>query len=62
MLNKIKNLFVGEEGQGMTEYGLVLGAIAIGAVVALVALRTQITNLFNGIVTSLTGGVKSILP
>jgi len=47
MLNKVKNLFVGEEGQGMTEYGLVLGIIAIGAIVALVALRDQISDLIE---------------
>lgn len=49
MLNKMKSLFVEEQGQGMTEYGLVLGIIAIGAVVALVALKTQISDLINGV-------------
>ena len=54
MLNKMKNLFVEEKGQGMTEYGLVLGIIAVGAIVALVALRDQISSLVNTIKTKLT--------
>lgn len=47
MMNKMMNLFAGEEGQGMTEYGLVIGIIAIGAIVALIALRDQISTLIN---------------
>ncbi len=54
MLNKMKNLFVEEKGQGMTEYGLVLGIIAVGAIVALVALRDQISTLVNTIKTKLS--------
>lgn len=49
MLTKMKNLFVEEKGQGMTEYGLVLGVIGIGAIVALVALRDQITALIQSV-------------
>lgn len=55
MLNKIKSLVVEEQGQGMTEYGLVLGAIAIGVLALLLLLRdkikTLITNVTNGIPT-----------
>jgi pilus assembly protein Flp/PilA len=47
MLNKMKNLVVAEEGQGMTEYGLVLGVIAIAVVGVLVTMRTKIVGLFN---------------
>lgn len=47
MLNKIKNLIIAEEGQGMTEYGLVLGVIAIAVVAILVTMRGQITSLFQ---------------
>lgn len=49
MLNKIKNFLVDEKGQGMTEYGLVLGIVGIGAIVALVALRDQIATLLQNI-------------
>ena len=53
MLNKIKNLIADEKGQGMTEYGLVLGIVGIGAIVALVALKDQITGLIESITTKL---------
>lgn len=49
MLKTIKNIIVEEQGQGMTEYGLVLGVIGIGAIVALVALRDQISTLLGNI-------------
>ncbi len=45
----MKALFVEEEGQGMTEYGLVLGIIAVAAVGALVALRGEIVEMFNNV-------------
>ena len=47
MLNKIKGLVVEEHGQGMTEYGLVLGVIAVAVVGILVTMRDQITQLFQ---------------
>ena len=53
MLNKIKNLIADEKGQGMTEYGLVLGIVGIGAIVALVALKDQIKGLIESITTKL---------
>ncbi len=54
MLTKIKGLFVEEQGQGMTEYGLVLGVVAIGIIAALVLLRDQISTLINSVVTNLS--------
>jgi pilus assembly protein Flp/PilA len=48
MLNKIKGLVIEEQGQGMTEYGLVLGVIAIAVVTVLVVMREQIYSLFVG--------------
>ncbi|WP_025027357.1 Flp family type IVb pilin [Caldalkalibacillus mannanilyticus] len=55
MLNKLKGLVVEEQGQGMTEYGLVLGIIAVAAVAAMVALRAQIIEMFEDVVTLVTG-------
>ncbi len=53
MLNKIKGLFVEESGQGMTEYGLILGAIAV-AVIAIIALfGPRITSMFNDTLDSI---------
>lgn len=47
MMNKMKDLLIEEQGQGMTEYGLVLGVIAVGVVGVLFALKGNILTLFN---------------
>ena len=49
MLKKIKGLFKEEEGQGMTEYGLVLALIAVAVIAVLVAFRGQVIDLFNSL-------------
>lgn len=49
MMKKMKALVTEEKGQGMTEYGLVLGVIAIAVVGILVALKGQITTLFQNV-------------
>ena len=46
MINKMRNLITAEEGQGMTEYGLVLGVITIVVVGLIVSRRTTIVALF----------------
>lgn len=60
MQNKIKGLLVEEQGQGMTEYGLVLGVIAVGVVTILFAFKQQILALFtkvtNEVGTAANGG------
>jgi pilus assembly protein Flp/PilA len=47
MLRAIKSLFTPEEGQGMVEYGLIVGLIAIIVIAVFVALGPQITALFE---------------
>jgi pilus assembly protein Flp/PilA len=47
MVNKLKGILIDEKGQGMTEYGLVLGLIAVAVVATLVALRGEITKIFT---------------
>lgn len=46
MVEKLMQLVMEEEGQGMTEYGLVLGLIAVAAVASLVLLRDKIVELY----------------
>jgi uncharacterized membrane protein (UPF0127 family)/Flp pilus assembly pilin Flp len=58
MLNKLKGLITEEQGQGMTEYGLVLGVIAVAVVGTLVALKDEIIKIFNDALTA----VKSRTP
>ncbi|MCF6411251.1 Flp family type IVb pilin [Pseudalkalibacillus salsuginis] len=55
MMEKLKALITEEQGQGMTEYGLVLGFIAVAAVAALVVLRGEIVDMFNDAVTAIQG-------
>jgi pilus assembly protein Flp/PilA len=52
MVNKLKGILIEEKGQGMTEYGLVLGLIAVAVVATLVLLRNEIINIFQDAVTA----------
>lgn len=54
MLNKLKGLFIEEEGQGMTEYGLILGLIAAGVIGILVFLGPKITAMFKNVNDQIT--------
>ncbi|MBT2727435.1 Flp family type IVb pilin [Bacillus sp. ISL-75] len=49
MLKKIKNLVVQEEGQGLSEYGLVLAGVVVVVGVAVGLLKTEITSLFTNL-------------
>jgi pilus assembly protein Flp/PilA len=62
MVNKFKGLLNEEAGQGMTEYGLVLGLIAVAVVTTLVALRGQIISLFKNAETTVGTGVTNMAP
>lgn len=54
MLQVMKRLIVEEQGQGMTEYGLVLGLIAVAVVGALALLRDEIVEMYNNVVQIVT--------
>jgi pilus assembly protein Flp/PilA len=54
MKNKLVGLLKEEQGQGMTEYGLVLGIIAVAVVGALATLRGEIMEMFENVVTLVT--------
>jgi len=51
MMNSLTNR---EEGQTLTEYGLLLFFIAVVAIVAITFLGEQISSLFSSIATSLS--------
>ena len=42
-----------QRGQGMVEYGLILVLVSLVVVVALLAVGSQLTTIFNGIVNQL---------
>ncbi|MFD2638620.1 Flp family type IVb pilin [Piscibacillus salipiscarius] len=46
------NMIREEEGQGMAEYALVLGVIAVGVVGVLVTFGEEIMKVFNDVITS----------
>ncbi|MCA0983418.1 Flp family type IVb pilin [Halobacillus yeomjeoni] len=58
MVDKLKGLVVEEQGQGMTEYGLVLGIIAVAVVGVLATLREEILSMFESVKTSVTNREK----
>lgn len=50
----LKEFLRDEDGQGMVEYALIIGLIAIVVIVALVILGPKIANMFNKAGDSLT--------
>lgn len=49
MTNLIQRFWNDEEGATAIEYGLIAGLVAVGLVVALTALGTDLSTLFKGI-------------
>nr|WP_309098576.1 Flp family type IVb pilin [Fredinandcohnia onubensis] len=54
-MQKIKQFFTEEKGQGMTEYGLILGLIALAAVAVMTLFGKEIANKFQAVVDQLKG-------
>jgi len=54
----MKNFYANEEGQGMVEYGLILGLIAIVVIAALSATGGSLTSLFGKASTTLASVTK----
>ncbi|WP_141771926.1 Flp family type IVb pilin [Rossellomorea aquimaris] len=52
MMNKLKQLAVEEEGQGLSEYGLVVAGVVVIVVAALALLEGEINELFGGLLTN----------
>jgi len=46
-MSNIKKMIKDESGQGMVEYGLILGLVAVAAVAALLLLGPKISALFT---------------
>jgi pilus assembly protein Flp/PilA len=55
MLKKMKNLVVQEEGQALTEYGLIIGLVAVACIAAIGLLSGGIKNLLTEVGAKLTG-------
>ena len=46
-MKTLKRIFKDENGQGMVEYGLILGLIAVAAIAALIILGPKIAGIFD---------------
>jgi len=55
MVQFLKARLANKKGQGMVEYGLIVGIIAVVAVLALTVLRQPIIDLFTRIATYING-------
>ena len=55
MLEILGKLYREEEGQGLTEYGLILGLVAIAVIGLLIAMGGQLQSIFSDINNGLEG-------
>lgn len=51
----MRKWFAREEGQGLVEYGLIVGLVAIALIAALTALAGGLGNIFSAITNTLNG-------
>ena len=54
MLENLKKLAENESGQGMVEYGLIIGLIAIGVIGAITLIKGGLNGIFGDVNTALT--------
>ena len=52
-MTMVKTLLVDESGQGMTEYAILIGTLALGAIVTLLAIGTKLRGVFSNVQTQL---------
>jgi pilus assembly protein Flp/PilA len=53
---KLQNLLKGEKGQGMVEYAMIVGLVAVGVLALLALMGDQIGDIF----TAITGALDAI--
>ena len=46
-MTKLMSFLKDEDGQGMVEYAIIIGCIAVAAIIILVAMKDKIKNLFD---------------
>ncbi|MFD1039291.1 Flp family type IVb pilin [Virgibacillus byunsanensis] len=52
-MNHLVRLFKEEEGQALTEYGLLVGLIAVAVITVVILLGDQLTDVFEAITDKL---------
>lgn len=55
----LKTRFACKKGQGMVEYGLIIGIIAVVIVLSLTALKQPIQTLFSNVVSIIQGNTPT---
>lgn len=53
-MNQLKRLLREEEGQALTEYGLLVGLIAIGVIGILALIGPELAQIFQAVLNRLT--------
>jgi pilus assembly protein Flp/PilA len=61
-MNLIKRLIKEEEGQGLVEYALIVGLIALVCVAAITLAGTSVSNIWTTIQTKLQGADDVVNP
>jgi pilus assembly protein Flp/PilA len=57
LFTHLKNVFLGEEGQDLVEYALVIALIALAAVAGMQTLAGDINNAFTDVGTTLNTNI-----
>src|SRR5262245_11866309 len=53
LVTLLQTLICDDGGQGMTEYAILIGTLALGVVVTLLAIGTRLSNVFGSVQTQL---------
>jgi len=59
MIDKLKKLTKGEEGQTLAEYALLVALISVGMIAVLTTTRNQIRSVFSNIASRLSAAVSA---
>lgn len=55
----LRRLMVEEDGQGMTEYGLILALVSVVVICVLISMGEELRIIFNDVLNGLRGQPKS---
>ena len=59
IMRDVKNFLMDEDGQGMVEYGLIIGLVALAVIGALAVLGPKIADMFTNASDQLTTTTRS---